>query len=148
MKVMVHLKGIFCERGGLVKIKGSLFAVTMGFNNVEKKRMDMFRTTQQGLLHMSLPHAPYGDERPITLAEGDYLYFPSFYEVTLETRWDGTADYLKIGGYLFTDEKYEVITVNDLSNISGPKNYWVRFEKGNQSVLAEFDLEVTDRSFY
>lgn len=147
MKVMVHLKGVFCERGGLVKIKGRLFANTiLGFNNDEKRRMEMFSTFNQGLLYNQLPHAPNGDQRPITLAEGDYLDCPSFLDVTLETPWDQPPDYLKIGGYLFTDEKYEVITVNDLRNITNPKTYWVRFDEGTQSVIAEFELELINES--
>lgn len=147
MKVIVHLKGIFCERGGLVKIKGLLLANTIwGFNNDVKKRVEMFSTFHEGLLMNQLPHAPNGDQRPITLAEGDYLICPAFIDVTLETPWDQTPDYLKIGGFLFTDEKYEVITVNDLRNITSPKTYWVRFDEGTQSVIAEFELELTNES--
>lgn len=140
MKVRVHLKGIFCAGGGFVKIKGRLFANTIwGFNNTEKKSEEMFSTFHEGLL---MSQQPNGDPRPVTLAEGDYLDSVAFIPVTLEIPWDRPPDYLKIGGSLFTAEKYEVITVNDLRNITSPKTYWVRFDEGTQSVIAEIELEL------
>ncbi|WP_394138402.1 hypothetical protein [Cytobacillus oceanisediminis] len=141
MKVRVGIKGIHCERGGLVKIKGRLFAdIYSGFNNTLKKEWEMFSTFRAGFLYHNL----HGDERPITLADGDFLNISGFYTATLDTPIGTSPDFLKIGGYLLTNKsKYEVVTVNDLINITSPKTYWVRFDEGNRSVIAEFELEVT-----
>lgn len=146
MKVMVHTKGIFCEQGGLVKIKGRLFANTIsGFNNKLKKEWEMFSTFQEGLFF----HALHGDERPITLADGDYLYYSAFYDATLEAPGHIPADYLKIGGNLLGKYTDQIIKVEEL-NKDSYKTYWVRFTEGNQSVVAEFELKILDdtRTYY
>lgn len=146
MKVMVHTKGILCEQGGLVKIKGRLFANTLsGFNNQLIKAWEMFSTFHEGLLH----HELHGDERPITLADGDYLYYPAFYDATLEAPWHRPADYLQIGGNLLGKYTDQIIKVEEL-NKDSYKTYWVRFNEGNQSVSAEFELKILDdsRTYY
>lgn len=146
MQVSVHTNGIFCEQGGLVKIKGSLFVNTIsGFNNKLIKRSEEFSTFHEGLFF----HALHGDERPITLADGDYLYYPGHYVATLETPWDRPADYLNIGGNILGNYTEQTIKVEEL-NKDSYKTYWIRFNQGNQSVVAEFELKILDdlRTYY
>ncbi|PFC72632.1 hypothetical protein [Bacillus cereus] len=148
MIVEVRTKGILCEQGGLVKIKGRLYVNTMsGFDNTLIKEWEVFSTFSEGLLHSAL----HGDERPITLADGDYLYYPTVFSVTLAAPWNRPPDYLKIGGYLITDfydidkYQYQVIKVEEL-NKDNFKTYWIRFDEGNRTVFAEFELKLIDDS--
>lgn len=146
MKVSVHTNGIFCEQGGLVKIKGILFVNTIsGFNNKLIKHSEEFSTFREGLFF----HALHGDERPITLANGDYLYHPGHYVATLEPHPHSPYDYLKIGGNLLGKYTDQIIKVEEL-NKDSYKTYWVRFTEGNQSVVAEFELKILDdtRTYY